>query len=37
MVIHRFNTFLGMTALSSRSEVSFLSRGMSKKEGFKIR
>ena len=36
-VIHRFNTFLGMTALSSRSEVSFLSRGMSKKGGFKIR
>jgi hypothetical protein len=36
-VIHRFNTFLGMTALSSRSEVSFLSRGVSKKEGLKIR
>ena len=36
-VIHRFTTFLGMTALSSRSEVSFLSRGVSKKEGSKIR
>lgn len=30
-VIHRFTTFLGMTALSSRSEVSFLSRGMTQK------
>ncbi|HBH81801.1 MAG TPA: hypothetical protein DDY39_18400 [Nitrospira sp.] len=37
MVIHRFTTFLGMTALSSRSAVSFLSRGMSKKEWSKIR
>jgi hypothetical protein len=31
MAIHRFNTFLGMTALSNRSAVSFLSRGVTQK------
>jgi hypothetical protein len=33
MAIHRFNTFLGMTALSNRSEVSYLSRGRRRKDG----
>jgi hypothetical protein len=33
MVIHRFNTFLGMTALGNRSEVSYLSRGRGEKDG----
>jgi hypothetical protein len=33
MVIHRFNTFLGMTALSISSEVSYLSRGRGGKDG----
>ena len=33
MAIHRFNTFLGMTTLSNRSEVSYLSRGGGRKDG----
>ena len=31
MVIHRIDRFLGMMALSNRSEVSFLSRGVRNK------
>jgi hypothetical protein len=34
MVIHRFNTFLGMRALCDRSEVSYLSRGRRTKRHF---
>jgi hypothetical protein len=33
LVIHKFNTFLWMTALSNRSEVSYLSRGRGEKDG----
>jgi hypothetical protein len=33
LVIHRFNTFLGMTALGISSEVSYLSRGRGEKDG----
>jgi hypothetical protein len=33
MAIHRFNTFLWMTALSNRSEVSYLSRAEEEKVG----
>jgi hypothetical protein len=32
--IHRFNSFLGMTALSNRSEVSYLSRAAKAKRRF---
>ena len=34
MVIHRFNTFLGMRALCDRSDVSYLSRGWRTKRQF---
>lgn len=33
LVIHKFNTFLGMTALGISSEVSYLSRGRGEKDG----
>jgi hypothetical protein len=33
LVIHKFNTFLGMTALGISSEVSYLSRGRRGKDG----
>jgi hypothetical protein len=33
LVVHRFNTFLGMTALDISSEVSYLSRGRGGKDG----
>ena len=33
LVVHRFNTFLGMTALGISSEVSYLSRGRGEKDG----
>jgi len=33
LVVHRFNTFLWMTALGISSEVSYLSRGRGEKDG----